>query len=145
MWTTIIPLVRSVIAASILVGSMHQVSGSTSTNTGTPPTYFTAFAVAMYVSEGTMTSSPGRAFSANSARWRAIVPLQTVTEVRVLHWAANSLSNLETNEPVDDIQDERIASTAYLSSLPVRSGYARGIRCSVITPHCGLCRKFESQ
>ncbi len=53
--------VRSVIAASIWVGSMFSVSGSMSTKTGRKPACTTALPVATKESAGTITSSPGRA------------------------------------------------------------------------------------
>ena len=45
-------------AASIRAGSRLKVSGSGSTGTGVAPAYDTASQVAIYVLEGTMTSSP---------------------------------------------------------------------------------------
>ena len=50
----------------------------------------------------------------------------------MLQIAANSFSNLEMYEPVEEIHEERIASTTYFSSLPTKSGYARGMRGSCI-------------
>ena len=54
-----IAFVRGVIAAAAARGSRLQVAGSMSANTGRAPHCQTALAVAMNVSEGTMTSSPG--------------------------------------------------------------------------------------
>ena len=52
--------VRDVIARSKAAGSMFSVLGSTSTSTVFAPARVTAFAVAMNVTSGTMTSSPDR-------------------------------------------------------------------------------------
>jgi hypothetical protein len=52
-------LVRGVMAASILVSSMFNVSGRISTNTGTPPRSTNALAVETNVKDGMMISSPG--------------------------------------------------------------------------------------
>jgi hypothetical protein len=52
-------LVRGVIAASIRVSSIFNVSGLMSTNTGTARRRTTAFAVETKVNDGIMTSSPG--------------------------------------------------------------------------------------
>jgi hypothetical protein len=52
-------LVRGVIAASISVSSMLQVSSRISTNTGVAPRSTNAFAVDTNVNDGMRTSSPG--------------------------------------------------------------------------------------
>src|SRR5689334_15763029 len=110
-WTGMMPFVLGEIAASTCSGSRHQVAGSTSTNTGSAPTYRTALAVAMYVMDGTMTSSPGATSSATSARWSATVPLATVMTERDSQNSANSRSNRSTYLPVDEIHELRMAST----------------------------------
>ena len=59
MSTTTIPFVRSVIAASTAAGSRLSVCGSTSANTGTPPSKMKQFAVATNATGEVITSSPG--------------------------------------------------------------------------------------
>ena len=51
--------VRAVTAAATARGSMLKVRGSMSTNAGHAPTWRMAFAVAMQVNAGQITSSPG--------------------------------------------------------------------------------------
>ncbi len=58
-WTGMIALVRGVIARSAATGSRLQVAGSMSAKTGVAPHCQTALAVAMKLSDGTITSSPG--------------------------------------------------------------------------------------
>ena len=78
--TGMIALVRGVIAASISSGSMLQVSGSTSTNTGVAPSSTIISAVATNVNGVVMTSSPGPMPSAISAISSASVPEPTLTQ-----------------------------------------------------------------
>src|SRR5581483_2055018 len=99
------PFVRGVNAVSTPSGSRHHVERSMSTNTGFAPTYRTAFAVATYVSDGTMTSSPGPAPSASKARWSAAVPLETESALRTPQSSANVDSNRETKGPVEEIHE----------------------------------------
>ncbi|MCY1202653.1 hypothetical protein D9M72_141450 [compost metagenome] len=73
-------LVRGVILASISETLMLQVSGSTSTKTGTAPSSTMTSAVATNVNEVVMTSSPAFTPSAISAISRASVPEATVTQ-----------------------------------------------------------------
>src|SRR2546423_932524 len=81
--------VRLVILSATAPTSIVHVAGSTSTNTGRAPQYPTAFAQAMYVSVGTMTSSPGPTPAPNNARCSAAVPLTHATA-----WsAAQNLAN----------------------------------------------------
>src|SRR5579871_6355095 len=126
-WTAMIPLVRDVIEFSNCCGSIHHVSGSISTKIGSAPTYLTAFAVAIYVNEGTSTSSPGRTSSVSNARCNATVPLATDMHDAVWDSSANSDSNRSIYAPIDEIHEDLIASTTYFSSSPVRSGRAIGI------------------
>ena len=67
--------VRSVIAASIFLASIWNVSRSVSTNTGSACSNRTAFTVATNVYGGTITSSPGPMPRAASEVMRALVPL----------------------------------------------------------------------
>ena len=69
--------VRSVIAASTASGEIWYVSGSTSTNTGTPLASTMADADATNVTAGTMTSSPGSMPTARKASSSAAVPVGT--------------------------------------------------------------------
>ena len=67
--------VRGVTAASTAAGSMLNVAGSMSTNTGVPPALWMAPAVAKKVKGVVITSSPGWRSSALSGSSRASVPL----------------------------------------------------------------------
>ena len=78
-----IALVVGVMAASTRSGSMHQVSGETSTMTGSAPAAIGAYAVAANVSAGMMTSSPHPIPSAFSATSIVMVPF----DIR-MPWAA---------------------------------------------------------
>ncbi len=69
-----ITFVRSVIAFSIKTGSMLNVSGSISTNTGTALAIKTADAVAIKVYGGIITSSPAETPPAFKATHNAFVP-----------------------------------------------------------------------
>src|SRR4029453_5581825 len=68
MSTTTIPFVRSVIAASTAAGSRLSVCGSTSANTGTPPSKMKQFAVATKATGDVITSSPG----STPAMWQSM-------------------------------------------------------------------------
>ena len=71
-------------AASILLGSMLYVSIWGSTKTGLAPIYDIARTVAIYVLEGTITSSLLSIFKAFNAKCKASSPLLTPTEYAVL-------------------------------------------------------------
>ena len=77
-------MVLGVIAASIFVTSMLQVSGSISTNTALAPVNQMASAVAKNVLEVVMTSSPAPTPSAKSASHSASV--QELTPIAVFIW-----------------------------------------------------------
>ena len=77
-----IALVWGVMAPSILSGSMLQVSGSTSTNTGRAPTRQMTSAVATKVKGVVITSSPGPMPKAIRLINRASVP-----EATLMQWA----------------------------------------------------------
>ena len=79
MCTTMIALVRGVMASSIRAGSMHHVSRSTSTGTGVAPVSATTFAETIKVKVGMRTSSPGPMFRDSNARCNAAVPLLHAT------------------------------------------------------------------
>lgn len=72
--------VRGVMAASIRPASMLAVSGSMSTNTGTPPASTIISAVAAKVKGLVMTSSPGSRPSAIRQMSSASVPLATLMQ-----------------------------------------------------------------
>src|SRR2546422_10566082 len=97
---------------------MFIVAHAESTNTGVAPQYVTAFAVAMKVSDGTMTSSPGDRSSARRARWSALVPLLHATTYRTSQKAAKLASNGSMNAPNDDTQPVRRHSATYRDSFP---------------------------
>ena len=72
--TGMIARVRGVTAASTASGSIVQVASVTSTNTGSAPAAIGAYAVALNVSAGTITSSPHPIPSAFSATSIVTVP-----------------------------------------------------------------------
>ncbi len=69
--------VREVIAGSMRAGSMLPVNGSGSTGTSIAPHWLAASQVAMYVLEGTMTSSPNPTSMARKASCNASNPSAT--------------------------------------------------------------------
>ena len=72
-------LVFFVMARSIKAGSILRDMGSLSTSFIVAPVYSTAFAVAIMVKAGKMTSSPGPMPSAAITRCSATVPLAHAT------------------------------------------------------------------
>src|SRR5699024_5026772 len=126
------PTVRSVTAASTAAGSIVNVSGSTSTNTGVAPHTATVFAAAAKVKDGTITSSPGPRPSASIPRCCPEVPEFTATTSRPSVSAAeNSFSKVATSGPCATMPVASTRSTASRSSWPM-IGFAGGIMsCSV--------------
>src|SRR5450756_108752 len=122
-----IALVRSVILARTSSGSICHVSAQESTKTGVAPAYLIAFTDAMYVSVGTMTSSPGPIPRATSAKCKATVPFETAVAYLTPTYSANRFSNSLTNQPLDDIHPESRHSSTYLRSLPFSNGSYTGI------------------
>src|SRR5437870_2355489 len=100
MWTGTIAFVRSLIAAATSRGSIVQVAGSTSTNTGVAPTPTMAPTVAKKVCETVITSSPGPTPIAFSASSSAVVPLETATQSDASQAAANSASKAIVSGPL---------------------------------------------
>ena len=92
MWTGTIAFVRSVMAAATNCGSIVQLDGSTSTNTGVAPAPTMALTVAKKVCETVITSSPGPTPIAFRASSSAVVPLETATHSDASQRAANSAS-----------------------------------------------------
>ncbi len=86
-----IALVFGVMAASTWSGSMHHVSGVTSTMTGSAPAAIGAYAVAANVSAGMMTSSPQPMPSAFSATSIVIVPFDIRMPCFAPWYAANAV------------------------------------------------------
>ncbi len=78
-WTGMIALVRGVIFAAMPAGSMLNVTGSISTNTGMAPTRTMAPTVAKNVYGVVMTSSPGPMPSAIRQTSSASEPDETPT------------------------------------------------------------------
>ena len=79
MCTGITARVRDVILADTWSRAKFQVSGSTSTNTGTHPASIIAIAQEIIVNDGRITSEPGSRSSAFIAICRAHVPFATAT------------------------------------------------------------------
>ena len=92
--------VRGVMRASTKEASRLQVPGSTSTNTGLPPSSTIISPVAANVKGLVMTSSPGFKSSAISAISSASVPLATVTQCRLPVKAARAASSSATSGPM---------------------------------------------
>ena len=80
MWTGMMALVRSVMAASSLAGFIRNVSRSQSTKMGKAWWSSTTLTVARKVYGGTMTSSPGPTPRAPSDENNAVVPLDVATQ-----------------------------------------------------------------
>ena len=91
--------VRGVIAAAIRRTSMLHVSGSTSTNTGFPPSSTIISAVATNVNGHVITSSPGFSPIAISAIWSASVPLLHVMQCLAPAYRASRSSSSATSGP----------------------------------------------
>src|SRR4051812_19353497 len=117
-----------VILASICAGSRFQMTGSTSTKTGLPPQKTTALALAIKVSVGTMTSSPGSKPSAINARCNDVVPLEQLTAYFVPQNLAKPSSNCSIYLPVELIQVDCKQSITYFCSLPPSVGAATGMK-----------------
>src|SRR5690606_27066054 len=119
-----IAFVRGETAASTAAGSMHSVSGRTSTRTGRAPTCSTTFAVAAKVSVGTITSSPGPTPSATSATWRPAVQEVSISEVPpgAPTYSPKARSNSLVRGPVVIQSDRRAATTSSISSGPIDGG-----------------------
>ena len=94
-----IAFVFDVIAASILEGSILNVSGSISTKTGFAPTIPIASAVATKVNAVVITSSPAPIFKARNATCKASVPEFNATVYLHPIYDANSLSKALTLGP----------------------------------------------
>ena len=107
--------VRGVMAASRRAGSMVQVRGSTSTNTGVAPTALIASAVAMKVLGTVITSSPSPTPMARRISPRASVPLPTPMAWRTPQNSANSASKRSTNGP----PEKAVASSTCWMASPI--------------------------
>src|SRR5690606_4486271 len=91
--------VREVRAAAAAAGSMLNVFGSMSTNTGFAPTLWIAPAVAKNVNGGAITSSPAPTSSARYASNSASVPLAQPIANLAFDNPATSHSSLPTGAP----------------------------------------------
>ncbi len=98
-WTGMIARVRSVIAAAAAAGSMHRLSGSTSTKIGTALMSTTAPAVVTQVRPGTITSSPACTPAASSATRSETVPFITQTPCAAVQKDAKSAANCRSIGP----------------------------------------------
>src|SRR5256712_445478 len=135
MCTTMIAFVRGVMAASIFAGSMHHVSGSTSTSTGLAPAMITTLAVTMMVKSGMITSSPAPTPIVSSAMWSPTVPLAQATPWVTLQYRAKLSSNWRTYFPCEEIQRVSRQSMTYFFSLPRRTGSQTGIISELLVPY----------
>src|SRR3954453_19838845 len=85
------------------------------------------FAVAIYEWLTVITSSPGRTPTASSARWRAVVPLETAHACVAPTNSANSRSKAATSGPCVT-QPDKIALPAAETSCSPRCGRATGTK-----------------
>ena len=92
--------VRGVMAASMRAASIRPVSGSTSTNTGRPPSRTITSAVAAKVNGVVITSSPLCKPSAIRLMSSASVPLETVMQCRAPVRCASAASSSATSGPM---------------------------------------------
>src|SRR6267143_6952676 len=104
--------VRGVIAASTAAGSILNVPGSMSTNTGVPPALWIVPAVAKNVKGVVMTSSPGLSPSALSGRRSASVPLAHAMPCFAPASRATALSSCGTGGPITNCWDSMTACRA---------------------------------
>jgi len=112
--TGMIALVRGVMAASIFVASMLNVSGSMSTNTGLAHVRAMHPAVAKNVYGVVMTSSPGPIPSVIRAHRRASVPLETPTAAAQPLYLAIASSICFTCGPLMKWAESTTSSTAFM-------------------------------
>ena len=125
-----IALVFGVMAASTWSGSMHHVSGVTSTMTGSAPAAIGAYAVAANVSAGMITSSPQPMPSAFSATSIVIVPFDIRTPCFAPWYAANAASNRPPyrpgsgNPPQSPLRITSVTASTSRSSPLGHAGYA---------------------
>src|SRR5205807_10215349 len=91
--------VRLVILRSTSAGSTLKVRGSMSANTTVAPVYRIAFADAMNVNDGTMTSSPGPTSIEASARCKPVVQEVVAMPCFAPTYAATAFSNSATFGP----------------------------------------------
>src|SRR5574341_172666 len=116
MCTGMMARVLEVILSFTCPTSMHQVRGSESTSTGTPPLYSTASAHEIIVKVGMITSSPGLRPRQATAACNATVPLLTAIPYRFPQYAAHRSSNSLMNLPAEEIQPVRTHSDTYSNS-----------------------------
>ena len=118
--------VRGPIAASVARRSRANEQASRSTNTGAAPVATTAFADAMNVRAGTITSSPGPTPAATSAICSAAVPELAATARSVPTKEANSASKAATSGPAAIWPERRTRSTASSSAEPTAGAAGNG-------------------
>ncbi len=104
---------------------MLNVPGSTSASTGVAPWYRTAFTVAIYVRQGTITSSPGPIPIALRATSSAAVPVDTATALRTPTYFASSVSSAFTFGPMLIHPDRSESNTSLISPSSI-DGRAQG-------------------
>ena len=119
--------VRSVIFSSTFPVSIHQVSLSQSTNTGTHPFLITARAHEIIVNAGMIISLPSGKFNTETANSNAVEPLLTATPCFISQYSAHLASNSLIKRPPEDIHDVRIHSDTYFNSFPSNRGSFTGI------------------
>ncbi len=112
---------RGVSAASIRSGSIVNVSGTTSTNTGRAPFIRIASPVAMNVFATVTTSSPGPTPYAFNARVSASVPFATPQACAAPHDAANSRSKAAHSSPPMNCPLSTTRAIATFTSVRMRA------------------------
>jgi hypothetical protein len=110
-----IAFVRGPIIPSILLTSIWNVSGSTSTNAGTIPLRTSGAMSLENVSGDVITSSPGSQPSRSTASQHADVPLFTITPCRWPRSSAQRRSNSSTLGPSSSVPVRRTSTIASIS------------------------------
>ena len=99
---------------------------SGSTNTGFAPTYVTAKAVAMYVFDGTITSSPDEIPNALSANINESRPFPVPTQYFDSQYSANATSNFSSSFP--SIYQELVYTLSKAALNSVSSSLSKGLK-----------------
>ena len=123
---TMIALVRGVIAAAISSGSILNVSGSMSTNTGLAKRWVTHVAVEANVKLGSMTSSPGCRSMVIMARSSAEVQEVTSSTRGTPRRSCSTFSNSRHCRPSPPICPARITAVTAAMSSSVIHGLHNG-------------------
>jgi len=124
--------VRGPMAPAAAAGSIVKVSRSTSTSTGTSPTFTSGKYVVDQATAGTMTSSPATRGRGNEGFTRAAAatrfadePELTMTASATPRYSAHSASKRRTLSPIVTRVESRHSTASFTSSAP-KDGTCRG-------------------